>query len=122
MRILLVEDDPLKERVVTRIIRHHLEGVEVDHKDHGVAGLAAILEGSYKLLICDWDFPICPRDGIMSGAGAELVELAKKRGLPVIVCSSHEKPDNFLGLWVTAWNTDLIPAVRAILAPEQTEQ
>jgi two-component system response regulator QseB len=116
MRLLLVEDDPM----IGRAVRHGLEqaGFTVDWVIDGVAGLAAVANGVYDLVVLDIGLPRI--DGL-----ALLQTLRGRRdGVPVLITSARDTvPDRIAGLNAGADDyllkpfdlDELIARVRALL-------
>lgn len=76
MQGLLVEDEPLIVRMISRLVR--MAGAELVHA--GDVASARPLVSSAAFVISDWNLP--------DGTGAEVVRLALDARVPVIVCTS----------------------------------
>ncbi|MEP7102582.1 MAG: response regulator [Burkholderiales bacterium] len=116
MRLLLVEDDPM----IGRAVRHGLEqaGLTVDWATDGRAGLAAVANGVYDLVVLDIGLPH------IDGLSLLQTLRARRDGVPVLITSARDTvPDRIAGLNAGADDyllkpfdlDELIARVRALL-------
>lgn len=131
MNILLVEDDKVKARTLTRLITKLVlqEGDSLTHvKDYlGVYNLLLPAElgriagddvpQPFDAIVTDWCFP----DGMtqdhgppIKGNGQHVVTWANKLHVPVIVASGDDRPVGFEGEWAADWSTDVVPFLQRV--------
>lgn len=97
IRILHVEDEPMKARIVDRLIRHVAgrAGVELE-----VAHVASLIDlprsGSFDGVVSDWQLPICPGEAVHDHGGWRVVSWAEARGIPVAVISGSDRPQRWV--------------------------
>lgn len=119
IRVLHVEDDPMKARTIARglTLAAKALGVELDfaHWDNlADAGLYA-MAGGVDLILTDWCFPAADGEGEVEGMGDHVVAYAREFGIPCLVLSGSERPEDFRdgerlrwGGWARGtWQADL---------------
>jgi len=90
LRVLLAEDDPIGQRIATRLLSR--AGIEVDTARNGVEALQKLRNGSYDLLLTDVAMP--EMDGIELTRKIRVDEaLSGKERLPIIGLSAHAMED-----------------------------
>lgn len=72
---LLVEDDPLTGRLISRSLEH--SNIAVEHVSDGQAALEKIVQGGYDLVLIDYELP--------QTTGAELASSIRQSGYPGIL-------------------------------------
>ena len=83
MRILVLEDDPDLQKLLTSVLNE--AGHEVSNCTHGVSALATLMRQSHDLALCDLGLP--------SIDGLESIEFLRGRApdLPIIVISARDR-------------------------------
>lgn len=106
MKILLVEDDDLKARLLQRVCRVH--GIETEKVEYMIAAVRTIQErgNEFAGVLTDWQFPFREDDGRgpRDGAGRYVYDEARRAGLPVAVISGRELPVDGVEPWITTSN------------------
>lgn len=98
-RVLLVEDDFLKARAITRMLK--ILGVQVFHVKNAREALEAIRTTKLRAVLCDWNFPPDGEERPTEGMGSRVADECRERGVPCMVVSGSSKPDSFRGPWLT---------------------
>jgi signal transduction histidine kinase/DNA-binding response OmpR family regulator len=83
-RVLVVEDNPINQEVMTEILREL--GYEADIADHGQRALELLEERSYPLILMDCQMPVL--DGYQTTAEIRSREEGEKR-VPIIAVTAH---------------------------------
>jgi CheY-like chemotaxis protein len=113
IRILIVEDDPLKARTIYRAIGAALQDV------FSVAiGQAANLQDANAwldqcqarcdLVICDWSFPRKPGESEIVGTGREIVERCQAWFTPVLIISGETVEEDLRRIWLTDYRVETL--------------
>jgi CheY-like chemotaxis protein/HPt (histidine-containing phosphotransfer) domain-containing protein len=83
-RVLVVEDNPINQEVMTEILREL--GYEADLADNGQRALELLEERSYPLILMDCQMPVL--DGYQTTAEIRQREEGERR-VPIIACTAH---------------------------------
>lgn len=104
--LLLVEDDYLKARMITRFIQR--EGIEFLRVTTTEDAVRSIREGAelhgemckIGAVLTDWMFPLRDGDHIRDHAGQPVYDEAIKAKLPVAVFSGRDEPVEGIKAWI----------------------
>ena len=82
-KILIIEDEEPIRRVLKRILEDENKAFVIDEAEDGKAGIDALIDGEYDLVLCDIKMP--KKDGL------EVLQEAKSQGIltPFIVLTGH---------------------------------
>lgn len=115
LRVLIVEDDRQKAKIVRRVIESALPGARVEHAETLLEAMeeACLRLPTLDLVVTDWIFPWC-RGGAALDCGHHIIALAGDLGVPCVVVSGHPSPPGFRGTWITTDRVvgELPPALR----------
>ena len=103
-KILIIEDEAVIRRVLSKIISEENESYDVEQAEDGLLGIEMIMNNDYDLVLCDIKMP--KMDGV------EVLEKAKKikPEIPIVMISGHGDLD-------TAVNTMRLGAFDYISKP-----
>ena len=103
-KILIIEDEAVIRRVLSKIISEENESYDVEQAEDGLLGIEMIMNNDYDLVLCDIKMP--KMDGV------EVLEKAKKikPEIPIVMISGHGDLD-------TAVNTMRLGAFNYISKP-----
>ena len=83
-RVLVVDDDPLMRRLVTRVLRE-LGFASIDQAVDGLAAITEFQHAAYELVITDWNMP--------NATGIDLLRAirggSERTQTPVLVLTGH---------------------------------
>jgi|SaaInlStandDraft_1057018.scaffolds.fasta_scaffold22688_4 CheY-like chemotaxis protein len=102
MKVLVVEDSPLHQKVINKILSMTLPGVEIISSLDPYDGFAALvgLQGKVGMIIMDHNMPY--------GTGAALLEKIRRtdwlKNIPVVIMTGEDFPkEDFLALGANAY-------------------
>lgn len=101
-RVLVVDDEPLVRRWVSRVLKS--AGYEVDVAEDGAAAIAALSQTSYELVLSDVTMPR------LDGIGVLVASIAREPTVPVVLMTGAPPP----GLYERA---SLLGAAAVLLKP-----
>ena len=103
-KILIIEDEAVIRRVLSKIISEENESYDVEQAEDGLLGIEMIMNNDYDLVLCDIKMPKID--------GVEVLEKAKKikPEIPIVMISGHGDLD-------TAVNTMRLGAFDYISKP-----
>lgn len=84
IRVLVVEDNALNQKVCRAMLEH--QGFAVDVADDGTAGINAVANGDYDVVLMDIHLP--NMDGIQATKGIRALEGHKSK-TPIIAVTAH---------------------------------
>ncbi|MET0155454.1 MAG: response regulator [Rickettsiales bacterium] len=93
MRILVIDDYKTMRRIIINLLAQ-LEFANVDEAGDGESGLKKITEGSYGLVISDWNME--PMDGYTLLQKVRELNDAAKKMVPFIMVTAESKPENIV--------------------------
>jgi len=109
IRILLVEDDAMKAKLITRVLTRAAtavnRSVSITHLTNLYEASCAIddvrrrVAAPLDLVVSDWCFPLHAGDFATKGAGAHVMERASEIPARLIVVSGDARPERFQGVW-----------------------
>lgn len=122
MFVLLVEDEDVKARCITRVLEHSLAVVEVHRATNLEDGLE-MLQARPDIVVSDWNFPRELGAGV-EPSGEVMVHACGVDGVPVVVVSGNDAPAGFVGHWMEPgdWARGLVQflADHVVVAPRRS--
>lgn len=110
LRILIVEDDDLKRRTLTRVVRQVFNTWAT-----AFGSVRTLREANLwmdacpaDLVITDWSFPRAPGESEIIGTGLDVVRRCHREGRPVLIASSERVEHEFRGIWLPDYKFDTI--------------
>lgn len=117
MRVLNIEDNPIKQAGIKRALQWN--GIsEIEDTDNMEDGIRMIQESAYDLLVLDMQFPLRAASGVDVEAGLKTMKRLQelKINVPIIICSADRLniPD-VAGCIYYSQNTDLEMEFRKLM-------
>lgn len=121
MKVLLVEDNAIKQSDIKRVIKKINYNAEIEWQRDLKSACETLQENKYDLIVTDMWYPALP-GGEDNESGTELIEFAKENNIntPLIVCSSIQyRIPGILGAIKynkdSNWDIEMLDLVRSII-------
>jgi two-component system chemotaxis response regulator CheY len=93
MKILVIDDYKTMRRIIINLLAQ-LGFHNVEEATDGESGLKKLLDGSFNLVVSDWNME--PMDGYTLLQKVRALDNAQKKLIPFIMVTAESKPENII--------------------------